>query len=113
MIEFIKDLSKTLKQPPGTVVPVGNHHGGPVKIAVFDYDAAHLEERTATTMEACYELRDKPGVSWINVDGVHDPELIEKFDSHFGIHSLIGEDIVNTDQRPKLEDHGGVPFYCC
>ncbi len=44
---------------------------------------------------------------WINVDGVHDVNIIEDIGSMYGIHPLIQEDIVNTDQRPKcniLED---------
>jgi len=43
-------------------------------------------------------------VTWINVDGVHDPDIIDSFGDHFGIHPLVLEDIMNTSQRPKLED---------
>jgi len=45
-------------------------------------------------------------VSWINVDGIHQVDIIEKIGKHFGLHPLIREDIVNTEQRPKMEDFG-------
>ncbi|MGD2186444.1 MAG: magnesium/cobalt transporter CorA, partial [Desulfobacterales bacterium] len=43
-------------------------------------------------------------VTWINIDGLHEVELIEKVGTHFGVHSLTLEDIVNTGQRPKVDD---------
>jgi len=110
MIAFIKDLSQTLKQPPGTVVHIGDKTNVPVKITVFDYDAGGLEEQELSSIEACFELRDKPSVSWINIDGLHDLRVFEKMHAHFGIHPLVGEDIVNTEQRPKIEDYGDYLF---
>ncbi len=61
-------------------------------------------------MEDTFPNRDTPPVSWINVTGLHQVELIEKLGSHFGIHPLVLEDIVNTDQRPKLEEMGDLLF---
>jgi len=43
-------------------------------------------------------------VTWINIDGVHQLEIIEKIGELFKIHPLVLEDIVNTGQRPKMED---------
>jgi magnesium transporter len=42
---------------------------------------------------------------WINVEGVHDTELIEKIGKRYNIHSLTLEDIVHVDQRPKFEEY--------
>jgi magnesium transporter len=43
-------------------------------------------------------------VTWINIDGVHDVEVIEKIGRHFDIHPLVLEDILHTGQRPKMEN---------
>ncbi len=51
-------------------------------------------------------------MSWINIDGVHQVELIEKLGTHFNLHPLVLEDIANTGQRPKLEDYGGISLSC-
>jgi magnesium transporter len=45
-------------------------------------------------------------VTWVNVHGVHEVEILEKFGNCFGLHPLVMEDILNTDQRPKIENYG-------
>ncbi len=98
--------SKKAGLPPGTLVHVGERKMERVKITVIDYDEKHFEEREARTVEECFPFKDKPTVTWINVDGIHDTPVIEKLGTYFGIHSLILEDILNTNQRPKIEDMG-------
>ncbi len=41
---------------------------------------------------------------WLNIDGVHQPEIIEQVGQSFGLHPLVAEDIASTGQRPKMED---------
>ncbi|HEX5742875.1 MAG TPA: magnesium/cobalt transporter CorA, partial [Flavobacteriaceae bacterium] len=43
--------------------------------------------------------------SWINIDGIHNTEIIEALGNHFGHHPLLMEDILNTLSRPKLEEY--------
>jgi len=69
-----------------------------------DYNEAQFQEKEAKTIEECLPFKDKPTVTWINIDGVHQVEIMEKIGAHFGIHPLILEDIMNTGQRPKMED---------
>jgi magnesium transporter len=89
---------------PGTLVYTGEKKVGKVRIRIIDYDETKLEEKEAETVEECFPFKDKPTVTWINIDGLHDLELIEKIGRQFGLHPLVLEDIVNTGQRPKLED---------
>ena len=91
--------------PPGTLIHIGEQKTEKVRISIIDYDETQLEEKEAQTVEECFPFKDKPSVTWINVDGIHDVTLIEQLGTHFGLHPLLLEDILNTDQRPKLEDH--------
>ena len=50
------------------------------------------------------ELTDK-FITWYDVRGVHDLELIGKIGEKFAIHPLALEDIVDTQQRPKFEEY--------
>lgn len=105
--------SRKRKQPgssPGTLVHIGQERATPTRIHVLDYDETRLEDRDANSAEDCFPFRDKPTVTWINVDGIHQVEIIEKLGKHFGLHPLTLEDIVNTNQRPKMEDNGGYLF---
>ena len=40
------------------------------------------------------------------MSGLHQVELLERLNDCFGLHPLVLEDILNTDQRPKMEDFG-------
>jgi magnesium transporter len=97
-------LSKRAGLPPGTL-PVGN---GPahltVPITVIDYDETHFQEKKVSLISECFPFRDTETVTWINVDGLGDPKIIEDLGRCFTIHPLIQEDIFNIDQRPKIED---------
>jgi magnesium transporter len=89
---------------PGALVHVGEKRSEPIRITYMDYDEHELRESEPESVEGCFPLRDSPTVSWINVDGVHEIDAIDKLGRHFGLHPLTLEDIVNTEQRPKAED---------
>ena len=110
MSRLIKKRSGKAGLPPGTLVHVGERKAEKVKIRILDYDEAQFEEKEAKTIEESFPFKDKPTVTWINIDGLHEVEIIEKLGSHFGLHPLLLEDILNTDQRPKMEDYGDYIF---
>jgi magnesium transporter len=106
MAKMIKKRSKKAGLPPGTLVHIGEKKVGEPKITLIDYDEANFQEREVKAVEECFPFRDKPTVTWINVEGVHQVEVVEKLGHCFGLHPLVLEDILNTDQRPKMEIYG-------
>ncbi|MGC9308738.1 MAG: magnesium/cobalt transporter CorA [Thermoplasmatota archaeon] len=90
--------------PPGSLVYRGEKPAGPVKITLLDYDASHLEEREIQQVEECFPFKDEPTITWVNIDGLHEVDILEKIGRHFDIHPLVLEDIMHTEQRPKMED---------
>lgn len=95
---------------PGTLRPLEPADAGPVKVTLIDYGPDQFEERQLTDIEQCFPYRDKPTVTWINIEGLHDVELIKRLGKHFGFHPLTLEDVLNCGQRPKLEDYGDYHF---
>lgn len=89
---------------------VGEKRVEPVKISIMDYDQTNLHEKTVASVEECFPFKDSPTVTWIDITGVHEVEIVEKIGGHFGFHPLVMEDIVNTGQRPKLEEQNGLLF---
>jgi len=73
-------------------------------LTVIKYDSADFQEKTVTDVEEACSFRNKSSVMWLNIDGVHQPEIIEQVGQSFGLHPLVAEDIASTGQRPKLED---------
>lgn len=104
MPKFIKRISKKAGLAPGTLIHIGEHKDEKVKITLINYDATQLKKKELKEIEEPFHLNDKTSVTWINIDGIHQVEVIEKIGKHFDIHSLVLEDILNTGQHPKAED---------
>ena len=96
-------MLESIGLPPGTPVFVGEKQSEAVKITLYDYDDAHTERRIVQSIEECFPYKDLPSVTWINVDGLHDVAMLERLAHDYGLHPLTIEDIVNTQQRPKVE----------
>ena len=105
-----KRRSKKAGLPPGTLVHVGEKKVEKTRITVMDYDPDNFVEKQAVSVEECVPFRETSTITWINVDGVHEPEVIRHLGECYGLHPLILEDIMTTSQRPKLEDMGDYLF---
>lgn len=88
---------------PGALVHVGERKIEKTRIRLIDYNVHEHEENEYETIEECFPFRDRKSVTWINIDGLHDVDLIGKLGEHYKIHPLVLEDILNTEQRPKVE----------
>jgi len=102
---LIKNKPKKIGLDPGSLVYVGDKGKQPVSIKLFDYKADHFVEKNIDSVEDLLVYKQSETISWINIDGVHEVEILEKIGTHFEIHSLTLEDILNTNQRPKLDEY--------
>ncbi len=104
MGKLIKRRSKKTGLAPGVLVHIGEKKTEKVRITLIDYDESVFQEKEVEKIEECFPFKNKPTITWINIDGLHNTELIEKLGKDFELHPLILEDILNTGQRPKIED---------
>jgi len=73
----------------------------------MNYDEKHFKEIKIKNVEDCLKYKkNKKTVTWINVDGLKDAKTLEKLCNFFDLHPLVIEDILQTSQRPKIEDYG-------
>jgi magnesium transporter len=91
---------------PGTLIHIGKIHAEPVKMILCRYDASQFQETEVAAVEGLRPPPEARTVTWVHIDGLRDVALLEKIGSLFGLHPLTLEDILNTEQRPKSEDHG-------
>jgi magnesium transporter len=89
---------------PGTLVHVGERKVDDIKISIMDYDEAHFREMNVDSIETCRQFMKTESSSWINISGIHDVDLIKELGTCFNLHSLVLEDVLNTEQRPKMDD---------
>jgi magnesium transporter len=90
---------------PGSLVYVGKvAPDEKVQVRMFDYNSTNLQEIHIEDLEVCREFRErKDTVTWLDVDGIHNPAIMEKVGQIFGIHPLVLEDVMNSTGRPKVE----------
>jgi magnesium transporter len=86
-------------------VHIGRQRSQGTRITVIDYDETRFIEQDVASAEACFSFRDKPTVTWINIDGINQTEVLEKIGACYDLHPLVMEDILNTEQRPKIENY--------
>lgn len=105
MPKFAK-RSKKAGLPPGSLIHIGEKRREKAHIRQINYDESNFFDQEAEAPEQYCPTRAPTGITWINVDGISQTELFQQLGDCFGLHPLVLEDIMNTDQRPKMEDFG-------
>lgn len=90
--------------PPGTLYYSGEERTDKIKITLIEYNDTEYFEEQYFDLEDCLSHVKPNMIKWINVEGLHDTDLIEKLGKFYNIHPLTLEDIVNVVQRSKFED---------
>jgi magnesium transporter len=101
--KFLQKRSKKVGLSPGTMIYVGEAKDKEVTLSVVDYNPDEFIMKDLQKVEEVAAFRDSPPVTWLNVIGLQDVQVLEKLGEIFNLHPLILEDILNTDQRPKVE----------
>ncbi|MEE4213612.1 MAG: magnesium/cobalt transporter CorA [Bacteroidales bacterium] len=101
MARFIKDRSPAAGKAPGSLVLIGRQKMEKPQIRIMDYSADHMNESELESIKDCEPFLKTDSVSWINVFGIHEMEMIQDAGNIFGLDNLMLEDILNTDQIPK------------
>lgn len=76
-----------------------------ISVIAYGPDPDQVEEVTGCELEALPDLVRRFPVTWINVDGLGNADVIERLGEIFGLHPLALEDVVHVHQRAKVEDY--------
>lgn len=107
---LFKNRSIKAGLPPGTLVHIGETPQEATGITLIRFDEETFHEEHVNSLERCTTILENGGVTWINVEGVHDIETIRVLGECLNLHPLVLEDIVSTLQRPKIEDYDDYLF---
>jgi len=102
MARFLKNRNITLGEAPGSLIFVGQKKMDKPQINIIQYNKSDLLESTDVVFSKIEQ--NENFVNWINIYGIHDTDLMKNFGEKFDFHPLLMEDLLNTAQRPKLED---------
>ncbi|MEQ8910579.1 MAG: magnesium/cobalt transporter CorA [Vicingaceae bacterium] len=102
---------ETVGQAPGTLIYTGSKNQAKVNVEIFSYNESEIEVKASESFEKVEPTYQPERINWINVSGLHNVELIERIGKKFDLHSLLLEDVLHVDQRPKTEDFGDYLFF--
>jgi len=115
MISKIRRLTKKVSKPsfkdfyhqpgtlPGTLI-IDEDAEYPI-IVLFDYNQTNFIRKQIATPEECLSYLDKESVSWVDVQGLGNKDILQRLGKVFELHPLVLEDVVNMAERPKIEDY--------
>jgi magnesium transporter len=90
---------------PGTLSYVGKIRQERVKIEVIDYDKDNFQKHSLKNALEAAPYANSQSVTWINVTGVHEAKKVAELGKVFSLHPLTLEDIMDTTQRPKVDEY--------
>ena len=102
----VSPVRKPPGSPPGTLIHTGPRKVEDVRVHRLSYGPGRLDEQVGDELIPLLPGPDDAGVDWVNIDGLHRTDMLEELDPRYGIHRLVLEDVLSTNQRPKTEDHG-------
>ncbi len=103
--------TQTIGLPPGQLIHLGEKLTDKSSVELIRYNAEKHFEHTSEDPQVIINEIDRKQANWINIDGLHNIDLIKKLGEHFDINSLVLEDVLNPDQRPKIEDFDNHLFF--
>jgi len=96
--------------PPGSLVFTGKQKLTQPAISLIKYSETSCTVIDSINVEDLSASLDKNGINWINIEGIHDTALVEKIGEIFHMHPLLLEDVLNPQQRPKLDEYDTAVF---
>jgi len=110
MARFLKNRAPVKGQSPGALIFVGTRKMDQTEIRLIDFDDVHLTDQKLTDITDAVRYKTTDSRTWININGLHDVTAIGNIGQAFDLHPLVVEDILNTGQRPKIDDYESYLF---
>ncbi|MBN1800478.1 MAG: magnesium/cobalt transporter CorA [Candidatus Lokiarchaeota archaeon] len=109
-IKLLRKRNKKIGLPPGTLIYTGERKPEQEKVTIIDYNDKKIDIRELKELKINLKETEKEFVRWINITGLGQMEVIEELGRQFDLHPLLLEDVLNPDQRPKIENYGNFLF---
>lgn len=95
---------------PGTLTDRAPPQAGELSITLIDYSDSDFIEKPLASAEECQSYLQRSTTTWIHIQGQPSPRTLQEFARFFALHPLALEDILNTGQRPKIENYDAQLF---
>ena len=105
MARFVKKRKEEIGLSPDDMSFRGKQKMDSVIMRIIDFDAKELDETMITKVREVREYKEKPTVTWFNIDGLHKTEIIEEIAEVFDFDSLVMAEVMDVNARPRVQEH--------
>ena len=102
---------RNIGSAPGTLVYTGDKKQKKITIDLYQYNSGFYKKEKNDDITKIFSLLNPDHVNWININGIHKIDIVEKVGDYFSLHPLLLEDILTIDQAPKFEEYDDYLFF--
>lgn len=106
MSRFITKNKQEIGLAPDELIFRGAKKMKTVDIGLIEFNSDQFVERSLDDLKNIYEQCKNDNVSWLNIDGLHDMNVMTEIAKEFNFDQLVMAEVLNTDARPKIVDFG-------
>jgi magnesium transporter len=103
MFSELRKGAQKVGLPPGTPTYTGSKKFKP-RVTITNYSEHDFHEVTGEHLSDCLGQQKELGITWVNIEGLSDLKLIDEIAKQYNLHPLTIVDILNVQQRPKIEE---------
>ena len=104
MTRFVSKKKEHIGLAPDDISFRGEKKMDEVVLRLVDFDAKDLEERNIANVNDIIVYRNKPSVTWFNIDGLHDNQVIEAIANGFDLDHLVLAEVMDIDARSNVQE---------
>ena len=104
MSRYIEKKKEDIGLSPFALVFRGQKKTDKIVLRAMDFDLDDVSEVEVSTTEDLLALKKSKKLSWLNIDGLDNVQLMENLATVFKIEHNILSDVMNPSARPKLEE---------
>jgi len=110
MARFLNMKKKEIGISPDELLFRGEQKTDEVMLRIIDFDSNNIEETTINNVTDVLKYQEKDSVTWFNIYGLHDKEVMEEIAKGFNLDNIIFADAMNTQARPKIQEYDNCIF---
>lgn len=110
MARFLKSKQEAIGLSPYDLKFLGEQKLDFVHLRLLNYNQEQLTEQELESVDEIEQFFSKKTVSWINIDGLHDADVLEEITEKFDIDKLVVADVLDTHRRPKFQEYDNCIF---
>lgn len=105
MTRFIRKSKQEIGRSPDDLIFRGKKKQDEVVLRIIDFDAQNLKEDAVKTLQGIKSFQNAKTVTWLNIDGLHNTQLLEEIATTFDFDKLVMAEVLNIDARPRTIDY--------